>query len=106
MGLSFKENCPDIRNTRVVDIIRELREYGCDVDVYDPVISTTEARQEYGLNPIDRPLLDTYMGIIVAVAHNEFRDMGAETIRSFGHKKHVLYDLKYIFPASSGDIRL
>jgi UDP-N-acetyl-D-galactosamine dehydrogenase len=106
MGLSFKENCPDIRNTRVVDIIRELREYGCDVDVYDPVISAAEAQQEYGLSPIDHPLSNAYMGIILAVAHHEFRNMGADTIRTFGHKNHVLYDLKYIFPAALSDIRL
>lgn len=106
MGLAFKENCPDLRNTRVVDIVTELKEYNCAVDVYDPWVLPDEAVHEYGISPIARPEAGTYDGIILAVAHNEFRALGAEGIRAFGKSVHVLYDLKYVLAAEAVDLRL
>ena len=106
MGLAFKENCPDLRNTRVVDIVKELQDYNCKVDVYDPWISTEEALHEYGISLVTKPGLGTYVAIIVAVAHNQFREMGSEAIRSLGVAGHVLYDLKYLFPVQESDLRL
>ena len=106
MGLAFKENCPDLRNTRVVDIVRELQDYNCQVDVFDPWVSAKEALQEHGILPVERPSPATYDAIIVAVAHTQFREMGAEAIRSFGTPGHVLYDLKYLFPVQTSDLRL
>lgn len=106
MGLTFKENCPDLRNTKVVDIISELQEYNINVDVMDPWCSNEEAKYEYGLSLVE-PKLDYYDAIIMAVGHNEFRAMGAESIHSFGKKdSHVLYDLKYVLDKSEVDIRL
>jgi UDP-N-acetyl-D-galactosamine dehydrogenase len=106
MGLAFKENCPDLRNTRVIDIVTELKSYHCDVDIYDPWTSSEEAMHEYGVPTIAEPQLGFYDGIILAVAHQEFKDMGAKAIRNFGKSNHVLYDLKYILPESQSDIRL
>jgi UDP-N-acetyl-D-galactosamine dehydrogenase len=106
MGLTFKENCPDLRNTRIVDIIAELAEYNIAVDVYDPWVSSAEAQHEYGITPISEPSVNAYDGIVVAVAHNEFRDLGAKKIRAFGKAEHVLYDLKYLLASSDSDIRL
>ncbi len=106
MGLAFKENCPDLRNTRVVDIVTELKEYNCQVDVYDPWVSSEESVHEYGITPIEQPQAGTYDGIILAVAHNQFRAMGADGIRALGKPVHVLYDLKYVLEASAVDLRL
>ncbi|AXM95963.1 Vi polysaccharide biosynthesis UDP-N-acetylglucosamine C-6 dehydrogenase TviB [Pseudomonas plecoglossicida] len=106
MGLTFKENCPDLRNTKVVDIVKELQEYNIVVDVYDPWVSTNEAQAEYGITPILSPQSDTYDAVILAVAHQQFKEMGAEAIRSLGRNNHVLYDLKYLLPASASDLRL
>ncbi len=108
MGLTFKENCPDLRNTRVVDIVNELKEYNCQVDVYDPWISVAEAEHEYGITPINAlPFGEgCYDGIIMAVAHHQFKEMGAKALRALGKKAHVLYDLKYILPADATDLRL
>jgi UDP-N-acetyl-D-galactosamine dehydrogenase len=106
MGLTFKENCPDLRNTRVVDIVAELKEYNCDVDVYDPWVSVEEAEDEYGITPIEKAHAGTYDAIIVAVAHNQFKDMGAAAIRAFGKPTAVLYDLKYVLSAQESDLRL
>lgn len=106
MGLTFKENCPDLRNTRVVDIVAELKEYNCKVDVYDPWVSTEEAQHEYGITPIPQPQPGTYDAIIMAVAHHQFKDMGIEAVRAIGKPEHVLYDLKYLFPADATDLRL
>jgi UDP-N-acetyl-D-galactosamine dehydrogenase len=106
MGLTFKENCPDLRNTRVVDIVSELKEYNCKVDVYDPWISTEESEHEYGITPINKLPAGEYDGIVVAVAHHQFKAMGEEAIRALGKKAHVLYDLKYILPADASDLRL
>jgi UDP-N-acetyl-D-galactosamine dehydrogenase len=106
MGLTFKENCPDLRNTRVVDIVAELKEYNCQVDVYDPWISAEESEYEYGITPISKLPFGEYDGIIVAVAHHQFKAMGEKAIRDLGKKAHVLYDLKYILPADASDLRL
>ena len=106
MGLSFKENCPDLRNTRVVDIVKELAEYHVHADVYDPWASPAQAQHEYGITPIHQPEKQAYDAIIIAVAHQQFRDMGAAAIRALGKSEHVLYDLKYILPASDSDMRL
>jgi UDP-N-acetyl-D-galactosamine dehydrogenase len=106
MGLAFKENCPDLRNTRVVDIVDELKDYNCQVDVFDPWATVEEAQHEYGITPITQLEHGCYDGIILAVAHHQFRDMGVETIRKLGKPGHVLYDLKYLFPVHATDLRL
>jgi len=106
MGLAFKENCPDLRNTRAVDIVKELDSYGCNVDVYDPWVSVNEAQKEYGITPTEVLTSAAYDGIIVAVAHDDFKQMDVDQIRALGKKKHVLYDLKYVLPPSAVDIRL
>lgn len=106
MGLTFKENCPDIRNTKVVDIIDELKQYGVNVDVYDPWVNKQEALHEYGVEVIDQPKQASYEGVIVAVAHNEFKSLGIVGIRALAMPTHVIYDLKYIIDANSVDIRL
>ena len=106
MGLAFKENCPDLRNTRVIDIVTELKSYHCNVDVYDPWASSEEAMHEYGIPVISKPELGAYDGIILAVAHKQFKDMGAKAIKAFGKPDHVLYDLKYILSPDESDIRL
>lgn len=106
MGLAFKENCPDLRNTRVVDIVRELGEYSIDVDVYDPWVDEAASQEEYGITPVKTPAQGSYDGIIVAVAHEQFVQMGADAIRALGKPQHVFYDLKYIVPADQSDLRL
>lgn len=106
LGLTFKENCPDLRNSKVVDIVAELKTYKCAVDVYDPWVSSAEAQHEYGIEPIDRPQAGSYDGIIIAVAHREFREMGEREIRSFGKSLHLLYDLKYVLTEDESDLRL
>jgi UDP-N-acetyl-D-galactosamine dehydrogenase len=106
MGLTFKENCPDIRNTRVVDIVRELTDYNVCTDVFDPWINVAEAGREYGITPIGEPQPGRYDAIVVAVAHDKFRAMGAQSIRKFGKEQHVLYDLKYILDPEDADVRL
>jgi len=106
MGLTFKENCPDLRNTRIVDIVKELGEYNIQADVYDPWVDVAEAQHEYGLTPIDAPKQGAYDAIIVGVAHQQFKDMGAEAIRALGKPEHVVYDLKYVMPRQAADLRL
>ena len=106
MGLTFKENCPDLRNTRVVDIVAELKDYNCDVDVYDPWVSVEEAQHEYGITPIAKANTGGYDAIILAVAHHQFKDMGAAAIRALGKPAAVLYDLKYVLTAKESDLRL
>jgi UDP-N-acetyl-D-galactosamine dehydrogenase len=106
MGLTFKENCPDLRNTRVVDIVAELKEYNCQVDVYDPWASIEEAQHEYGITPVRAPEAGSYDGIIVAVAHGQFKEMGAQAIRALGKADSVIYDLKYVLAADESDMRL
>ena len=106
MGLTFKENCPDLRNTRVVDIVAELKEYNCQVDVYDPWVSSEEAEHEYGITPIATPEAGVYDAIVLAVAHQQFSEMGATTIRALGKPASVLYDLKYVLSTQESDLRL
>ncbi|KIC79616.1 Vi polysaccharide biosynthesis UDP-N-acetylglucosamine C-6 dehydrogenase TviB [Pseudomonas sp. C5pp] len=106
MGLTFKENCPDLRNTRIVDVIAELSEYGIAVDVFDPWVDVTESQHEYGITPVATPAASTYDGIVIAVAHQEFKALGETAIRAYGKPDHVLYDLKYLLDAASSDIRL
>jgi UDP-N-acetyl-D-glucosamine/UDP-N-acetyl-D-galactosamine dehydrogenase len=106
LGLSFKENCPDLRNTRVIDVIRELADYGLEVDVHDPWVDPAEARAEYGLEMVETPLAAGYDGIVLAVAHEEFRALGAAGLRRLGRPGHVLYDLKHCFGADESDLRL
>ncbi|HLS80398.1 MAG TPA: Vi polysaccharide biosynthesis UDP-N-acetylglucosamine C-6 dehydrogenase TviB [Steroidobacter sp.] len=106
MGLTFKENCPDIRNSKVVDVIRELQKFGAKVDVYDPWVDAKEAEHEYGIKPIRAPSKGKYDAIVLAVGHQQFRDMGISAIRALARKPHVLYDIKYVFPADKVDGRL
>jgi len=106
MGLTFKENCPDLRNTKVVDVISELQDYGVQVDCYDPWVNSDEAEHEYDLKPITSPEVGEYDSIVMAVAHKQFSDMGVKQIRELGKPLHVLYDLKYLFPADQSDLRL
>lgn len=106
LGLSFKENCPDLRNTRVVDVITELREYGVTLDVHDPWVGLEEARHEYGIDLIATPETGAYDGVLLAVAHDEFSKKGAVGLREFGRPNHILYDIKCMLPASDSDIRL
>lgn len=106
MGLTFKENCPDLRNTRVVDVIRELEDYNISVDVFDPWIDGAEAEHEYQIRPLAQPEAGTYDAIVVAVAHDEYKAMGSSGVRAFGKSTHVLYDLKYIFGPDESDLRL
>ncbi|MBV6272880.1 Vi polysaccharide biosynthesis UDP-N-acetylglucosamine C-6 dehydrogenase TviB [Alcaligenaceae bacterium CGII-47] len=106
MGLTFKENCPDLRNTRIVDIVRELGEYDVRVDVYDPWVDPAEAMHEYGIEPIHSPQPGAYDGIVLAVAHHQFVEMGVAAIRALGKPEHVLYDLKYVLASADSDLRL
>lgn len=106
LGLTFKENCPDLRNTRVVDILAELADYNVAVDVYDPQVNSAEAQAEYGINVVSEPEQGAYDGIILAVAHREFQQLGANGIRAWGKPEHVLYDLKYTLPKNAVDLRL
>lgn len=106
MGLTFKENCPDLRNTKVVDIVSELKEYNINVDIMDPWCSNAEAQHEYGLTLCEKEQQGHYDAIIMAVSHNEFKAMGVEKIRALGKPEHVLYDLKYVLDKESVDMRL
>ena len=106
MGLAFKENCPDLRNTRVIDVISELREYGMVVDVHDPWVDAGEAKREYGLDLNSNPMTGTYDAVILAVAHEQFKGYGAAGFRALCGPDHVLYDLKYLLNANEVDMRL
>lgn len=106
LGLTFKENCPDLRNTRVVDIVAEFQDYGIACDVHDPWVNPAEARHEYGIELIAEPPLGAYDAVILAVAHREFQEMGVERIRGFGKPNAVLYDVKQMLPKDQVDGRL
>jgi UDP-N-acetyl-D-galactosamine dehydrogenase len=106
LGLTFKENCPDLRNTRVVDIARELADYGIAADVWDPWVDAQEARREYGIAPIAEPAEGDYDAVILAVAHRQFAELGAGRVRAFGKPGAVLFDVKHLFPADAVDGRL
>lgn len=101
MGLTFKENCPDLRNTRVIDIIDELSEYGINVEVYDPWVDSTQSKQEYGIELIDSPTPGYYDAIIVTVAHKQFAAMNQERLQSLRKEnRSIIFDVKSIFPQS------
>lgn len=106
LGLAFKENCPDLRNSRVIDIIEELRQFGCAVDVYDPWVDAAEAEREYGVTLTTAPTPASYDAMVIAVAHDQFREMGATATRALGKGDHILYDLKYVLSRDAVDLRL
>lgn len=106
MGLTFKEDCPDIRNTRVVDVVQELSGFHCNIDVYDPWIDKEESIREFGINPVEQPEPGKYDAVIIAVAHHKFKSMDSTAIHALGKKNHVIYDIKYILPSEKVDGRL
>jgi UDP-N-acetyl-D-glucosamine/UDP-N-acetyl-D-galactosamine dehydrogenase len=106
MGLTFKENCPDLRNSKVADVVKELEKFGARVDVYDPWVDAREAQHEYGIKPVKAPAQGRYDAVVMAVAHKEFRDMGIRAIRAYARRPHVIYDIKYVFDAEEVDGRL
>lgn len=97
MGLTFKENCPDIRNTRVIDLVESFERFNCSVDIYDPWVDAKSAKKEYKLDLISAPSLGKYDAIVLAVAHDKFKSLGLSKIKSFGKDKNVVYDVKYLF---------
>ncbi|WP_298193216.1 nucleotide sugar dehydrogenase [Metallibacterium sp.] len=103
LGLTFKEDCPDLRNTKVVDLIRELREAGAVVDIHDPWADAALAHAEYSLDVVPQPQAGHYDAIVLAVAHQRFRDLGAAGIRALGRSGAVIYDLKRVLPAGAAD---
>jgi UDP-N-acetyl-D-galactosamine dehydrogenase len=106
MGLTFKENCPDVRNTGIIDILAELTEFDINVDVYDPWVNPVEAKHEYDVDLISAPKVGYYDAVIFAVAHNEFKALSAVDIKAMLKSEHVIYDLKYMLDAELADIRL
>jgi len=106
LGITFKEDCPDLRNTRVREIVEELRACHARVDVYDPHADKDECEREYGIRPLDMPARGTYDVVVLAVAHSEFRRLGASGIRAFAKPRSVIYDVKYVLPAEAADGRL
>jgi len=106
MGLTFKENCPDLRNTRVVDLVEEFTSFNCHVDIYDPWADKEEAQYEYGISLIEKLVEEKYDAIILAVSHDEFKEMGEKALRKLGRENHVLYDIKYILKTDEVDGRL
>lgn len=106
LGLTFKENCPDMRNTQVIDVIRELQDYGFAVDVHDPWVDAEAARSAYHLDLVSDPAAGQYDGVLLAVGHAEFIDRGAAAIRAYGKPSHVFFDLKSCFDAAASDLRL
>ena len=106
MGLTFKENCPDLRNSRVVDLVEEFKSFNCNVDVYDPWIDKNLAEHEYNIQAIEKPIKAKYDAIIIAVAHDEFKLLTEKQIRSYGKSNHILYDIKYLLKANETDGRL
>ena len=105
LGLTFKENCPDIRNTKVLDVVSELSSYGCDVDIFDPWVDKNQAMQLEEIRVVDDVESGVYDAIVIAVAHKQFSEMGVKKIKSFGIKDHILYDLKSLFPSEQSDLR-
>ena len=106
LGLTFKENCPDVRNTKVVDVIHEFKTYGADVDVYDPWVNKDESRRVYGIEPIDLPAAAAYDAVVLCVAHEDFKAKGFAWVASLGKEKSVLYDVKNLLPVGLIDGRL
>ena len=106
LGLAFKENCPDIRNTRVIDVVRKLESFDCNVDIHDPWVNAKEAELEYGISLVNEISKNYYDAIVVAVAHDQFRALGGAGIRAFGKQGALIYDLKYILSKDESDLRL
>jgi UDP-N-acetyl-D-glucosamine/UDP-N-acetyl-D-galactosamine dehydrogenase len=106
LGITFKENCPDIRNSKVVDVVRELEKQGAQVEIYDPWAVREELRREYGLTPLRALRTGRYDAAIVAVAHRQFGALGARGVRRLCKNKHVVFDIKHVFPAAEVDGRL
>ena len=106
MGLSFKENCPDIRNTKIVDMVKALKEYDLDLDIYDPWVDPLDAAKEYGIDPVASLAYGKYDAIVLAVAHDQFKQMSIDEFKAMAKEKYVLYDLKYILNHMDVDIRL
>ena len=106
MGLAFKENCPDIRNTRVIDLVKQFKSHNCNVDVYDPLVNKKDAIKEYGIELIDKPKQDEYDAILLAVAHDVFRKLSLNEINLLGKDNHAIYDIKYLFELNEVDGRL
>ena len=106
LGLTFKENCPDVRNTKVIDVVNELSTFGATVDVHDPWVDHDEARKEFGIELTKLPPAESYDAVVIAVAHEQFRALGVEGIRSFGKPTSLIYDIKYVLPADAVDDRL
>ncbi len=106
MGFTFKENCPDIRNSKVVDLVAELKEYNCKVDIYDPWVDNFRAKEEYNLSLINEPVLGKYDAIILSVAHEEFKQLTSEEVRSYGKDESIVFDIKFLFDESEVDGRL
>jgi UDP-N-acetyl-D-galactosamine dehydrogenase len=106
MGLTFKENCPDLRNTRIVDIITELGDNNCDVDIYDPWANSEDAQNWFNITLTKSLKPETYDSVILATKHHQFEDMGASSIRSLCKPNHIIYDLKYTLKADESDLRL
>lgn len=106
MGFTFKENCPDTRNTRVADIVDELQAYSVDVDIWDPWVDPSTLQQQYGLSCVEEPEKDAYDGIVIAVGHSQFTSMGSDAIRALGKPDALLYDIKGVLAKSESDLRL
>jgi UDP-N-acetyl-D-galactosamine dehydrogenase len=106
LGLTFKENCPDVRNTKVADLVRELAAFPCRVDVYDPWVDKVAAEREYGIRPIAAPEPGSYDAIVLAVAHGEFVELGFDNIQALGRPNRVIFDIKSILPKDKVDGRL
>ena len=106
MGITFKENCPDYRNTQVVDLVKEFKKYSCNVEVHDPWVSHKFIEDEYNISLIDQPIKEKYDAIILAVAHDKFKLLSENLIRSYGKSNHILYDIKYLLKSNQSDGRL
>mgnify|MGYP001344438758 FL=1 len=106
MGLTFKENCADIRNSGIKNVIEGLKKFNCNLDLYDPWVNSKEIKKMYNIIPILKPSQNTYHGIIIAVAHDQFKTIGISNISKFCKKKHVIYDLKHVFSKDLVDLRL
>ena len=106
MGLTFKENCPDIRNSKVVDLVSEFKNFNCNVDIYDPWVDIKLAQDEYKISLIPNPTPKKYDAIVIAVAHDEFKELSLDEIKAYGKDNCVLYDIKFLFDADEVDGRL
>lgn len=106
LGFTFKGDCPDVRNTKIIDVVNELKSFNITVDVYDGWADPAEVKHEYGLSLISELKPNEYDGIVLAVDHSEFKEMGIEKVRELGKENHVVYDVKYVFETTDSDLRL